>query len=485
MTVNHHADLLASFGLSSSILLVGEHALADIQIVRSIPSRRCVFRAIWQGEPVFVKMFYGNRANDYALRDMAGIRALQEANVITPTIRYHGEVKELDAYAVIYEAIIDADNAEAKWEQLNDTDQVRLAIRLVETLAAHHNAKLIQTDMYLKNFLVTDHVIYTIDGDGIKRFDRLSKHQALHNLSRLLSKFDVLMLNQHLSTLLKAYSDTRLWDASPNTTATNKQIAHARRKALAAYAKKVFRQCSDVNVSKGDQLFTAVRSQYPSQSLPLTVKQLDDYLTTDNLIKDGNTCTVALASVGKRQLVIKRYNIKSFWHGLSRAFRQTRASISWANAHRLELLDIQTASPVALIEERWFGLKRRAYFLTEYVDAPDASIFFKQISDKTMRAQAVRALVQLFYRLYLLQISHGDMKASNIKILSDAKPLLIDLDSMKQHISNKCAAKMHAKDIKRFMQNWKDEPSLYNAFVKVFKVVYADHAPLLAAEIFK
>ena len=66
MTVNHHADLLASFGLSSSTLLVGEHALADIQIVRSIPSRRCVFRAIWQGEPVFVKMFYGNRANDYA-----------------------------------------------------------------------------------------------------------------------------------------------------------------------------------------------------------------------------------------------------------------------------------------------------------------------------------------------------------------------------------------------------------------------------------
>ncbi len=485
MTVNHHANLLASFGLSSSTLLVGEHALADIQIVRSIPSRRCVFRAIWQGEPVFVKMFYGNRANDYALRDMTGIRALQEANIITPTIRYHGGVKELDAYAVIYEAIVEVDNAEAKWEQLNDTDQIRLAIRLVETLAAHHNAKLIQTDMYLKNFLVTDHVIYTIDGDGIKRFDRLSKHQALHNLSCLLSKLDVLMLNQHLPTLLKAYSDARLWDASPDTTAINKQIAHARRKALAAYAKKVFRQCSDVNVTKGGQLFTAVRSKYPSHLLPLTVKQLDDYLTTENLIKDGNTCTVALAKVGKRQLVIKRYNIKSFWHGLSRACRQTRASISWANAHRLELLGIQTASPVALIEERWFALRRRAYFLTEFVDAPDASMFFKQMSDKTMRAKVIKALVELFYRLYLLQISHGDTKASNIKVLSDGEPLLIDLDSMKQYKMTKYAAKMHAKDIKRFMQNWKDEPSLYNAFVKVFKVVYADHAPLLAAEIFK
>ncbi|MFV1922121.1 MAG: lipopolysaccharide kinase InaA family protein [Methylotenera sp.] len=484
MADNHHANIMESFGLNSSSMYVGEHALTDIQIVRSIPSRRCVFCAIWQGEPVFVKMFYGNRANDYALRDMAGIRALQEANIITPMIRYHGEVKEPDVYAVIYEAIIDADNAEAKWQQLNDTEQIRLAIRLVETIAAHHNAKLIQTDMYLKNFLVTDHVIYTIDGDGIKRFDLLSKHQALYNLCRLLSKFDVLMLNQHISTLLKAYSDARLWDAPPNTTAINIQIAHARRKALAAYAKKVFRQCSDVNVTSDGQVFAAVRSQYPSQSIPLTAKQLDDYLTIDKLIKDGNTCTVALASVGKRQLVIKRYNIKNFWHGLSRAFRQTRASISWANAHRLELLGILTASPVALIEERWFGLKRRAYFLTEYVDAPDASAFFKQMSDKAMRAKAVKALVELFYRLYLLQISHGDMKASNIKILTGGEPLLIDLDSMKQHTSAQSAIRMHTKDIKRFMQNWKDEPSLYNAFVKVFKVVYADHAPLLAAQIF-
>ena len=485
MTVNHHADLLASFGLSSPTLLVGEHALVDIQIVRSIPSRRCVFRATWQGKPVFVKMFYGNRANDYALRDMAGIGALQEANIISPTIRYHGEVKQLHAYAVIYEAIVDADNAEARWKQLNDTDQICLALRLVETLATHHNAKLMQADMYLKNFLVTDHLIYTIDGDGIKRFERLSKHQALHNLCRLLSKFDVLMLNQHLSSLLKAYTDKRLWGESLDATEINRQIAHVRKKALAAYAKKVHRQCSDVNVTKASKLFTAVRSEYASISLPLTAKQLDGYLRADKLIKDGNTCTVALATVSRLQLVIKRYNIKSFWHSLNRAFRQTRASISWANAHRLELLGIRTAKPIALIEERWFALRRRAYFLTEFVDAPDASMFFKQISDKTMRAKAIKALVELFYRLYLLQISHGDTKANNIKVLSDGEPLLIDLDRMKQHKMTKYAAKMHAKDIKRFMQNWKDEPSLYNAFVKVFKVVYADHAPLLAAEIFK
>ena len=52
-----------------------------------------------------------------------------------------------------------------------------------------------------------------------------------------------------------------------------------------------------------------------------------------------------------------------------------------------------------------------------------------------------------------------------------------------QHSSVAIAQKNHVRDIKRFMQNWKDTPSLYNAFVKVFKVVYVDHAPLQAAQI--
>ena len=100
-----------------------------------------------------------------------------------------------------------------------------------------------------------------------------------------------------------------------------------------------------------------------------------------------------------------------------------------------------------------------------------------------LRAEAVKQAIQLFYRLYLLKISHGDMKATNIKVLADGQSLLIDLDSMQQHKRDASAQKAHVRDIKRFMQNWKDTPSLYNAFVKVFKVVYADHAPLQAAQI--
>jgi tRNA A-37 threonylcarbamoyl transferase component Bud32 len=210
---------------------------------------------------------------------------------------------------------------------------------------------------------------------------------------------------------------------------------------------------------------------------------LDALLTAQNLLKNGNTCTVALVEMGGKKIAIKRYNIKNFWHGLSRAFRQTRAAVSWANAHRLIILDIATAKPIALIEQRKFGLfKSKAYFFAEYIDAPDAAQFFAECADKTARAETIKNMVTLFYKLYLLKISHGDMKATNIKIV-DNRPVLIDLDSMCQHRTYFSSSVAHLRDLSRFMQNWQNEPALYNAFVKTFKVVYPDISILIKAGI--
>ena len=74
------------------------------------------------------------------------------------------------------------------------------------------------------------------------------------------------------------------------------------------------------------------------------------------------------------------------------------------------------------------------------------------------------------------------MKATNIKVV-DNQPVLIDLDSMIQHRFDKLALNSHARDLRRFMQNWQDNTSLYNAFVKTFKVVYPNDSLLIKAGI--
>jgi len=480
-----NASLLASFGLASTLTLADGSVLSSLSVVRHVPNRRCVCRGNWQGKPVYVKLFFGEQAKRYAERDINGVQHFQQANILTPQILASAELTQPAGYAVIFEEVVNAENAETLLLALTEHQQVALAKQLMQVLAAHHAAGLLQTDMYLKNFLVQEESVYSIDGDGVRSYGAITNGKALANLCRLLSKFDVLMLEKHLPNLLAVYAQARSWVVAPSVDDAKAGIDRARRKATSAYAdKKVFRQCTDVDVSKTAASFLAVNSAYHATDLPKTVEAANACFSADNMLKEGKTCTVARSQFGELDIVLKRYNIKGFWHGLNRAMRQTRAAASWSNAHRLQLLGIPTPLPIALIEERRFSyLRGTAFFLSHYADKPDINIFFEKTTDKQLRSSAVRQTVELFYRLYLLKLSHGDMKQTNIKMLDSGEPLMIDLDSMQQHQWSYFAKKAHAKDLKRFMRNWHDQPSLYNAFVKVFKVVYADHAPLQAAQI--
>jgi tRNA A-37 threonylcarbamoyl transferase component Bud32 len=392
------------------------------------------------------------------------------------------------AYVLVFADIIDAPNAEQVWKNLNTNAYFYLAEKLVKTVAQHHNAGLLQTDLHLKNFLVADHIVYTLDGDGIHPLSRLfRKSQTQRNLATLFSKMDVLdddwmdnlyeIYCQHVGITYSPFDEAEVWSLTQKI----------RRQTASDYAdKKVFRQCTDVTILRQNSFFKAVSSDFLDNDFLQSLEQINTYFTKENLLKNGSTCTVALVQMSNQKIVIKRYNIKNFWHGVSRALRQSRAAVSWANAHRLKLLNIATAKPVALIEHRKYGLKGKTYFLAEYIDAPDVAQYFAQTQDKIrykkQHADAIKNIVTLFYKLHLLQVSHGDMKATNIK-MQDTQPVLIDLDSMRQHQWNYFAQKAHVRDLKRFMRNWQNDNALYNAFVKTFNVIYEDHTPLIRAGI--
>ncbi len=458
----------------------GSNLLCDA-VVRVISNKRLVCKGVWQQKTVYAKLFIGVRAAQYFARDLAGVTDLVVAKIASPALLFQGRTQD-NAYILVFEAIVNALNAEQAWQNLVFKTRFALAKNLVNELAKHHNAGLLQTDLYLKNFLVSDNKIYTLDGDGIRKFTRLSQQQALQNLCVLLSKFDVLEVEIWLADLLNVYAEKRGWVALPDVGSIKALTNAYRQKVASNYAeKKVFRSCTDVKKYTLGCLWILVCREYENINFS---GNLDTLLTAQNLLKNGNTCTVALSEIDGKKIVIKRYNIKSFWHGISRAFRQTRAAVSWANAHRLKLLGVVTAKPIALIEQRNFCLfKSKAYFLAEYVDALDAAQFFAKTRDKTQRAKAIKNIVTLFYKLYLLQISHGDMKASNLKI-SGSQPVLIDLDSMRQHQSAFFFERTHVRDLRRFMQNWQNDNALYNAFVKTFRVVYEDLEPLEKAGIF-
>lgn len=476
--------LLAQHGLNAdAIALDNGTTLTLLKDVRLVPARRLVCQAAWQNKTVFAKLFFGQRAQDYAQRDQQGIAVLQAAQILTPNILAFAHTQAADVFVLVFEAIEPSQNAEAFYAQVSPKARVQLIHQLVTIVAKQHQAGLLQTDMYLKNFLVQSSVIYSIDGDGIRQTANLSQCKALHNLAVLLSKVDVIELHQNLSAWLALYAKERGWQAPPSVKLMQHRIQNARRKAATRYADhKVFRQCTDVQVMQDAKQFLAIAQPFSGLTHAMTSESLDVAIDHANLLKDGNTCTVSLATFAGLAVVIKRYNMKNLGHWLNRTWRPSRAAISWANAHRLQLLELPTPKPVALLETRYLGLRGKAYFISEYLDAPDLAESFKALTDRAGRAALVKAVVQLCYRLHLLQISHGDLKATNIKVLA-GEPVLIDLDSMQQHRHAFFANRAHARDLQRLMQNWKDDTSLYNAFLKSFKVVYADHTPLKQANI--
>jgi tRNA A-37 threonylcarbamoyl transferase component Bud32 len=286
-----------------------------------------------------------------------------------------------------------------------------------------------------------------------------------------------------LPELLADYAKARGWNTAPGAADMNRCISAHRRRMVGHYSdEKVFRQCSDIEVEKDFDYFLAVARPYFSEDLKFALNEPDRLLYEPaRRLKSGNTCTVSLAQAGGRKVVVKRYNIKSFWHGLNRALRPTRAAVSWANAHRLLMYGIATAAPIALLEKRCGIIRRQAYFLAEYVDAPDAAEFFAAANvDAAQKNKLAEHIAALFHKLYLLKIAHGDFKAGNMKIVA-GKPLLLDLDSMREYRCDWQLARRHVRDLQRFMRNWQHDTDASNRLAAAFRATYKDACLLDAA----
>ena len=532
--------------LNQPLLLQDGSNLVLNAVTRYLPRKRLAGFATWQNEEVFVKLFFGKSAYRYAMRDYQGLQHLSAAKILAPTVLWFGQVQKSVAdddigYALILQKLTMLDDIEWVMHADARSEKVRLnlAHTLIMTVASHHNAGLLQQDLFLKNFLWVnapsrndstlthdisphDSQIFTLDGDGIKVFRVLSKRRALQNLCMLLSKFDVIDVKTNLTRWLTLYARERGWKSAPNAAKIWRASLTMRQKVATHYAeKKVFRPCTDVPLhevrhqslgherrqfasqktetkSSFAQWFTnnlkgflqahlKLRREYVSWAAAIDENKLDMALASSSF-KRGHTCTVGLMHMPKNagdvdsqhsvSVVIKRYNIKSGLHAVGRSIRTTRAAISWANAHRLMQLGVKAHLPVALLELRsFFGLcASKSYFLMQYIDAPDVATYFAQTQDEVSRANTIHKLTLLFFRMYLMQISHGDLKSTNIKIVNHA-PVLIDLDCMKQHQYRWFAKRRHARDLSRFMRNWQDDAQLYQAFKNALITTYQDDLP--------
>lgn len=439
------------------------------EVIRFIPKKRLVAFGEWGNQKVVIKLFFekGEAKRD-AVRDATGVLALMECNVPTPKLLYQGSEDKKRVYILIYERIMDAESFLNIWQNKKSAEELIPLLRaLIVEIATQHVLGILQKDLHLNNFLVTEKCIYTLDGGQISKIHHpLDEERSLEYLCLLLAQFGVGMRDIQ-NDLFKYYAKLRGWILKPkDITKFKKKLAQLSEERSARYRKKVFRSSSQIKrVKKMTRAILYDRS-YETPAFLKFLENPDKIFENQDvqLLKKGRSSTVAKVTLDNRVLVVKRYNLKNGLHRLRRLFRNTRARKSWCMSQHLFASGIKTAKPVACIENRFLGFRGTSYFVMEYIDGPHIGEYFRDFDQNNMAfKEMAKSMAALIANLSELRITHGDLKMTNI-LIHNHIPYLIDLDGISEHSSKKSLHAAWAEELQRFMRNWEHQPHILALF---------------------
>ena len=455
-----------------------EPPLQCSKLLRFIPGKRAVFSGLWGEKNIAAKFFFKPfRYKKHVNKEIKGNYLLEHAGIPTSKILYSEFCKELKSHILIFEFIEGSTTLEKIFESDKnpESDNLQVArkrylIFLVRLIAKIHQKGLIHNDLHPDNFLLKKETIYALDGASIRQVSAarpLKKEASLKNLAVILSQINFVD-SSLLYDLATAYAEERKYNRDDQTARRLEiliQKSHESR--TAKYLKKIHRRSTQIVCKKSFSSFVLCQRKYYTAAMESFLQNPDMAFHNPgtSLLKAGNTATVVRYKIDGKQLVVKRYNMKNRFHALRLSFKKTRADISWHSAHLLLKNRINTPEPVAVKEIRFGPLRNRSFFIYEYIKGKNARQFF--LDAKAEEAKIIaESIINLFYKLKSLKISHGDMKATNI-IIHDDKPFLIDLDSMKWHKRELRFSHAWKKDKKRFMKNWENSPETAKLFKRL------------------
>lgn len=456
------------------LLTENDNILECDQIVRIIPGKRIVAFGTWNEMPVVAKLFFSSgKAKQHLKKEIAGVEALISSGVPTPKILWSGSAQKQKIQIILFERIMDAVNLDEIWQKKDSPEELTELMKAVTLeLATQHVLGIVQHDLHLKNFLISHNKIYTLDGGSIThQHTILSKEDSIDHLALFFSQLGIgTEALQH--DLFQTYVKARSWLVKKaNVQQLRKAMLAWTKKRWERYEHKIQRNCTAFACKKTFSTFMLYDRSYLSAEFSELLKNPESAFQQSNLhiLKAGNSSTVIKVKIDNHYFVVKRYNIKNMFHALRRCLRMTRAAKSWNLAQRMCLFGIPTAKPVAFIENRVLGFRGKSYFIMEYINGPHAGDYFSSYrgeDTQTPYSLIAERILLLFKNLARLHLIHGDLKMTNI-LIDHTKPVLIDLDGMVEHKTNMGLKLALQKELKRFMKNWKDKPSIHALFERL------------------
>jgi tRNA A-37 threonylcarbamoyl transferase component Bud32 len=190
------------------------------------------------------------------------------------------------------------------------------------------------------------------------------------------------------------------------------------------------------------------------------IERIDGLTGTGRILKTGDASYVSNITWNGKNIVVKRYDNKGFFHSLRHTIKKARARRAWLYAHFLEALDIDTPRALAYIEQRRGLLVWRSYLVTQYIEGKNLWLFLRDDGVPEQRKMdVIQQVVNLLDKLWKSRITHGDLKHTNVLITQNG-PVLTDLDGMIVHRCELLYGKKRAKDVERFIRKTNISPAL-------------------------
>ncbi|KXU38432.1 hypothetical protein AXE65_01595 [Ventosimonas gracilis] len=438
------------------------------QWLRVLPAQRYVGKALWQGKTVLAKLFVGRKFTHHYQTELYGALLLAVSTQPTPKLLANGQCAQ--GGWLLFDYLEHSQSLLSLWQQvasepLLSQSQQHLLEQALHSIGSLHAHGLWQDDLHLDNLLQQEGKIWLIDGAGVqvKRLGKpLSLRRARDNLALFFAQLAP-ELEDFIEPLLPAYLRAGA-GLNLSLPLLLQAIRRFRKRRVQAFVKKCTRDCSEFAARRSAQGFCIIRRSEQSKLSPL-LATADQHIENGERYKQEGSASVTRVDWHGRWLVLKRYNIKSLWHAVKRGLRESRALRSWRQAHRLLMYGIATPKPLAVIEQRRFGLRGRAYLLTEHCPGADLIACLADYHDKPPPEIYIQALEQLLASLIRAQISHGDLKGHNL-LWNGGKWHLIDLDAMQQHRCRYRFARAFARDRERLLRNFPANSALYQLLDK-------------------
>jgi tRNA A-37 threonylcarbamoyl transferase component Bud32 len=423
----------------------GRERLICEEVFRHLPGKRIVFRSIWGGAEVLVKLFF--RKKDLVI-EQAGLDAIHDSGVPCPK-KIWGLIDKGGGYFIATEFLQDAQTLSSCYQNFTKKKLTPLLQDAVKIIGLLHANGWMQKDIHLDNFMLSQDKIYMIDGGGIRNLKNPVENLALF-FAQMIPDYDSIA-----ASIVPSYRENL-----PPIDDFSYTIRIMRELRIKRFLSKSMRSCTKFKVLKTKDFFIALTRKFLTKELSQLVNEPEITIGQAKFLKRGNTATVVKVHNKDSDWTIKRYNIKDFRHRFSRCWRPSRACVSWQGAHRLALLGIATPQPIAMRENRSGRFRKEAYLVTEYIEGKNLQSWLLSLSKNQVPNWLGKEVLRLFDILWHSKVSHGDMKASNF-IVSENILYMIDLDTLQWHSSEESMNQAFTRDIERFMENWQGNTWVY------------------------